>query len=239
MITKQFNAKDLTLDEDSRTVIACISTDSVDRDNEVVLPMGLQKGQYGGNPVVLYGHDYSSLPVGSTQWIKADNNTVIAKYRISDKTQTARDIWGLLQDGTLRAHSIGFLPMEQSPPTAIEVERRPDWKGCRNVVRKWELLEFSLVAVPCNAEALALAVSKGYSPDTLKLFGEPEKDCWVDEDEESDKRISDIIDTVIAERPIPEPKFCRSWKSIEKELKRIIRSVATEEEIIGMLKGKA
>lgn len=226
MNKKQFFESEIALDEGTRTVVAIINTDSVDRDNEVVLPSGLQRLNYAGNPVVCWGHDYQSLPVGTTQWIKGDGKQLIAKYRVSDKTQFARDVWGLLQDGVLRAHSIGFVPIEQSPPTQQEMLERPDWKGCRNVVRKWELLEFSLVAIPANPEALALAVSKGYDPETLKVFdgwGQPLAEMWIDEPVKKD---------------IPQPKFARSWKEIERQLQKVIANLATEEEIFDMLRGR-
>ena len=172
-ITKIFDAADLALDEGSRTVIAVINSETVDRQGEVVLPKGLTKKNYAGNPVVLMGHDYSSLPIGKCEWIKPDSRdakSLVAKYRVTDKTELGRDVFALLQDGVLNAHSIGFQVLEQSAPTPEELAMRPDWKDARNIIRKFELLEFSVVAVPANPTALALAVSKGISRKTLDFI---------------------------------------------------------------------
>jgi HK97 family phage prohead protease len=242
MNKKQFLDSELTLDEGSRTVLAIINTDRVDRDNEVVLPSGLVRMNYAGNPVVMWGHDYSSLPIGTTQWVKQDGKSLLAKYRVSDKTQFARDVWGLLQDGVLRAHSIGFIPIDQSPPTQQEMIDRPELKDCRNIVRKWELLEFSLVAIPCNADALAVAVSKGYDAETMKMFGEVKPEL----------KPSELITSFDGQYPLPKeapmwidepqplakPKYCRSWKTIEQQLQRVISTVATESELLDMIRGR-
>jgi len=173
MLTKVFDSP-LQLEPDTRTVVAVISTDTVDRDGEVVLPRGLRKKAFQGNPVVFTNHDYFSLPIGKALWVKAEPRRVLAKYQISDKTPEARDVWALLRDGILQAHSIGFISHGATPPTPEEIATRPDWAGARLVHRDWELLEFSVVGVPANPEALALAVSKGYSSHMLhKLLGTP------------------------------------------------------------------
>jgi HK97 family phage prohead protease len=144
-----------------REIIACISTTAVDRQNEVVLPTGMLRKNHAGM-TVFYNHD-TTRPIGVTQWIKPHNGRVLAKFRCTDKTPFARDIFALAQDGVLRTYSIGFRPLESSPPTAAELREHPDWAGALRVHRSWELLEFSLVGVPANPEALMLAISKGIS----------------------------------------------------------------------------
>ena len=171
MLTKTLEST-LQLEPGSRTVVAVISTDAVDRDGEVVLPRGLRKKAFQGNPIVFRNHDYGGLPIGKALWVKAEAQRVLAKYQVSDKTQEAREVWDLLRDGILQAHSIGFTSHAASPPAAEELRTRPDWAGARLLHRDWELLEFSVVGVPANPEALTLAVAKGYSTDLLrKLFG--------------------------------------------------------------------
>jgi phage head maturation protease len=173
-ITKIYNASDVEVNPGKREVLAVISTDAIDRDNEVVQPTGIKRKNYAGNPVVMVNHDYQTLPVGKALWVKPDGNKVLAKYYISDKTETARDVFGLLQDGVLNAHSIGFLSTQASPPSTKEINARPDLKNARLIHRAWELLEFSVVGIPCNPEAVSLAVSKGKCSKTLLDFiGKP------------------------------------------------------------------
>jgi len=170
LITKSTDSH-LEVNEGKREVLAVISSDAVDRDGEVVSPRGMKKKNFSGNPVVMKNHDYSSLPIGKALWVKADGNKVLSKYRVSDATQEARDVFGLLQDGTLKAHSIGFISHYKSKPTTKEINERPDLADAKLIHRDWSLHEFSVVGVPCNPEALALAVSKGYSPTVLNFLG--------------------------------------------------------------------
>jgi len=142
-------------------VIATISSDQVDRQGEVVLPSGLVKAQFNKNPIVLCNHQWDTLPIGKCLWIKQQKNTLIAKYQLAD-TPDGNIILKLLQEGVLTSHSIYFNALEVTPPTAEEIVKRPDWKSCSKVFREWELLEFSVVTLPANTDATALAVAKGF-----------------------------------------------------------------------------
>ncbi|MGC8553758.1 MAG: HK97 family phage prohead protease [Phycisphaerae bacterium] len=164
-LRKAFDASLVDVVPGKREVVACISTGSKDRDNEVVQPDGLVRKHYAGL-TVFYDHD-TRLPIGVTQWVKSDANRVLAKYRISDKTEFSRDMFAMAQDGVLTGYSIGFLSREDSPPSTAEIAASPALAGVRRIYRKWELLEFSLVGIPSNPEATMLAISKKVSADTL------------------------------------------------------------------------
>ncbi len=58
------------IDEDARTVKAIISTDSLDRDGEVVITKGLDLAEFKNNPIVLLGHDQDK-PIGTAEWVVA------------------------------------------------------------------------------------------------------------------------------------------------------------------------
>ncbi len=161
MEQKTFEAGTLETAPGRREIVACISTAAVDRQNEVVLPTGMLRKNHGGM-TVFYNHD-TTQPIGVTQWIKPHHGKLLAKFRCTDKTPFARDIFALAQDGVLRTYSIGFRPLESSPPTAAEIRQNPQWSSATRIYRSWELLEFSLVGVPANPEALMLAISKGIS----------------------------------------------------------------------------
>jgi len=169
-IFKTYEAADLQVNEGKREVISIINTDAVDRDSEVVQPKGMKRKNFAGNPVVFTNHDYRSLPVGKSLWIKESDNKLIAKTYVSDQTQLARDVFGLMQDGILNAFSIGFNSLRSSAPTTAEINKRPDLKGVKTIHREWELLEYSIVGIPANPEAVTLAVSKGYSPEVIDII---------------------------------------------------------------------
>lgn len=144
----------------SREVVAAISADTVDRDGEVVVPSGMRRRGHSGM-TVFYNHD-TKLPIGSCQWVKASAGRLLAKHRFTDRTELGRDMFALVQDGVLRSYSIGFLPMSAgTAPTDAELREHPGWKGARRVFRDFDLLEYSLVGVPANPDAVQIAVAKG------------------------------------------------------------------------------
>lgn len=168
MIRKAFDAQIVDTQPGRREIVACISTDALDRQNEVVLPHGLRKKNYAGM-TVFYDHN-TALPVGAAQWVKQQDGRILAKFRCTDKTAFARDIFALAQDGILTSYSIGFMPMEASAPTAAEIALHPNWQAARRIYRKWELLEFSIVGIAANPDATMLAISKKVSPESLALL---------------------------------------------------------------------
>lgn len=175
-------AKDFTgelkADHDESVFQATITTETVDRDGDVVLAKGLDFEAFLKNPVVLLGHPFAiesafDLPVGKANWIKAKGRKVIAEVTPAP-TEMGKEIFELIKGGFLNAVSIGFDPIDDGPPTEKELRARPEWAGARRIFRKAELVEFSIVNVPANPDALISAIRKGnlsMSAETLKHFG--------------------------------------------------------------------
>lgn len=151
---------DVNAQEGQQEVVAILSTDTVDRDQEVVLPSGIDLRAYRKNPVVLFGHQMS-LPVARALYTQIQDEKLIAKAKFAS-TQFAQDIFKLYQEKVLRAFSIGFMPKTGGPPDEKEILEKPAWAKARWIIRTSELYEFSCVSVPANPEALATAVSKGF-----------------------------------------------------------------------------
>lgn len=138
--------------EEDGTTVAYISTKDIDRDGEVLEPEGAELKFFRKNPVVMFGHDYSQLPVGKAQWIKTDEKGLIAKTEWAP-TQLGEDLKKLYNNGFMRAFSVGFIPREW-------VDGDKDGEPKRTY-KKWDLLEYSAVPVPANPYALALASAEG------------------------------------------------------------------------------
>ena len=172
-VTKAYGGTniDIELKEGSREFVATISTDRIDSDGEIVLPKGVDLARYRKNPVICANHNLDVV-VGKALWIKASDKAIIAKGYVSDKTEAARDTWGLMQDGILRTFSIGFLTNKGTygAPTKQEMRWHPEWEGAKAVHRNANLYEFSAVTVPANEDAVAMAIAKGYSKATIALL---------------------------------------------------------------------
>lgn len=183
---KDFEATIQPTAED-RIITAVISTDCIDRDGEVIQAKALDLGNYRDNPVVLQSHKLSELPVGRAVSIAYKGPRLIASVRFSD-TPRGNECLQLYKEGVLNAFSVGFTATDVGPPTGKEIAARPELRNCRAVIRKGELLEFSVVAVPANPEALVMARTKGINipewvekpkaakPDPAEVDDEPDED---------------------------------------------------------------
>jgi len=122
-----------------------ISTNQVDRYDEVVIQTGMQTDNYMLNPVVLWGHDYRIPAIGQTIKLIKQVKKTIAHFKFAD-TVFAQEIKSLVDGKFLRASSIGFMPL--------------DFDQAKGTHIKYELFEWSLVNIPANPGALAL-MAKG------------------------------------------------------------------------------
>jgi HK97 family phage prohead protease len=123
-----------------------ISTPTIDRSSDSIAVEGWDLRAYRRNPVVLFAHDAGAWPVGKAVSIGVEGNALVATVQFAN-THEGRKAEGLVNEGVLRATSVGFRPLEAD--YAPEKSR----VGGMNFKRQ-ELMEFSLVPVPCNPDCL-------------------------------------------------------------------------------------
>lgn len=144
-----------------------LSDATVDRYGDVVEPAGWDLRNFKKNPIALFGHN-SGFPIGRWENVRIEGGKLVARLMLAAKGTSARidELAGLVEQGILRAVSVGFRPIESEP---ID-KNRP--YGPQKYTKQ-ELLETSLVSVPANPAALALAKSLNLSTETMALaFGE-------------------------------------------------------------------
>lgn len=160
-VRKGLTAEDVRFEEGEQAVVTTITTDGLDRDGEIVDPKGVDLKDYLGNPVVMFGHNYSDLPIGKNLWVKMDGNKLVAKTEYAP-TPFAQEVFEYRKAGFPLAQSIGFVPLEWTDHD----EKSETFKetGAHRTYNKVSLLEYSDVPIPSNPEALAIAVAKGLVP---------------------------------------------------------------------------
>lgn len=111
---------------------------------------GLRFENYRRNPVVMWAHDSTGrspsggLPIGRTLSIdRADDGGIVAEFEFLDDDPFAQRIRNAWDKGFLQAASISWLPIESRPAKS---------GGVRDV--RAELLEWSIVSVPADPDAL-------------------------------------------------------------------------------------
>lgn len=151
-------------DAAQRLVSIRITTATRDRDRDTVDPKGWLLANYRKNPVVLWCHDYWNPPVAQDKGITQDELGLIgtAEFATKDQFPFADTIYQLILGGFLRAASVGFRPEKWQ---YNENENGIDFL-------EQELLEYSIVPVPANPEALVGAKAAGISLAPLRDWAE-------------------------------------------------------------------
>lgn len=140
---------------DDETVVIC-STGDKDRAGDIVDQSGIDLTSFQANPVVLWQHD-QSMPIARASQISVAGGKLTArvKWPAPGVSAKADEVRGLVKAGVISAVSIGFAPIEKVP-----LDREHPKYGPQRYVRS-ELLEFSFVSVPANANALVVQRSGG------------------------------------------------------------------------------
>ena len=172
-VRKFFVAKSMEYDEADDAIIGVISTATMDRDNEILDPKGADLSDYNKNRTVCWAHGYGELPVGTNMWLKIKKTIgIIAKTIFAPAPEQYRGDWfpdtvkHMMKTGHLRAFSVGFVPLEYED---IELKDGDNpLTALRRIYTKWLLLEYSIVPVPSNPDALMAMVKSGEIHD-LKM----------------------------------------------------------------------
>ena len=171
-INKTFSSEVKQIGQEEDRVLRFItSTESEDRDGDIIKIDGWKLDNYMKNPVILYGHDYGGLPIGKSVNIQKDsiNKKLIqdVKFPTKDEYEFADTVYRLVKAGYLNATSVGFMGLQAEP----RLDEKGNYLG--KIYKKQELLETSIVPVPSNPTALMEARSKGIINDNeLKMFEE-------------------------------------------------------------------
>ncbi len=140
-------------DSDAGTFEVVITTENLDRYNEVIKLDGWELDNYLANPVVLWMHDHTQ-PIGVATSLQKKDGKLIAQGKFAPNAK-GQEVRQLYDAGIVKAASVGFIPKEQEG----------------NLITKAELLEFSFVSVPANPYALALAMEKSLNINELVTKG--------------------------------------------------------------------
>lgn len=132
-----------------RTFTFTISTAQVDRMGDTIAVDGWQLDAYRRNPVVLWAHAYTSLPVGRALRVWKDGGALMATMEFTPEgvVRFNDTVAAMVRDGWLNAVSVGFVPKEFAFARKAGREFGIDFK-------QQELIEFSVVPVPANPAAL-------------------------------------------------------------------------------------
>ena len=219
-----------TEDLGDRSVQFTISKEVTDRDGDILRARGVDFSNYMKNPVFLSFHNSREFPLGKVTkfWVEGNSVKAIVYFPTleelssnpeyaSEKAKLVDFTYHCYKTGMLNAVSVGFIPLEWT-------ETKDGYD-----ITKWELLEFSAVAVPANQDAIAEAVkSFGLDESVVKDYLTTEK---------SGKRISAATKEILGKIKAcgDEIEKCRgTLKGIVKTMNELLEELDdAEDELTG------
>ena len=152
-----------------------MSDSTLDRVGDVVDVNGWELDRIKSDPVVLFNHDRNQV-LGRWTDIRVERGKLIGRinWTTSEAWPMVRYYRDLVREGILRTVSVGFRAIDKVPLTK---DASPHYGPFR--FTKSELLECSLVSIPANPNALAIA--KDYPREVVsKIFRKPatENRAW-------------------------------------------------------------
>lgn len=145
------------VNREANTIDFIVTTDTVDRDDERVMPESFKKHikLYDENSIIMYGHRHDMPAVATTiqRTFSPQEFWITAKFAVEEYDFAAL-LWRLYSADTpfMSAVSAGFIPIKWSSDRAMKLEGQRGRTFVEN-----ELIEISLVNVPSNRDALQRA----------------------------------------------------------------------------------
>lgn len=179
------DAEDPKVDTYNMTARFVITTSGKDRHGDIVLPRGCVSHlkNYTRNPRIFFAHKTEELPIASARDPEGNLALEILEDKIYStayfhgETRESELIFRLIARKELQACSIGFLPIratlieEEDEEDLIDITTGEEILNFRsNSARQmpclrfleWDMIEWSVVPIPANQDALAAHLSRGH-----------------------------------------------------------------------------
>jgi HK97 family phage prohead protease len=232
VIVKDFN-------DEERSFTGIASTETIDRDGDIIRANGWKLGNFKKNPVFMWAHDYRQPPIGKITDINIDNDKLRYKVTFPEKgTYVFADtIYDLYKQGFIRAVSVGFNPIKWQDREADNEKGGISMRG--REFTSQELLEISGVPIPSNYQALAdknynTIVSKtiagNWGEEINKTIPPVEEPAKPEESKLTEKILSDdiILPLKLDDKMIEYLKILKSGRVISEKNKSVIKSAIEE-----------
>lgn len=166
IIKREVQSEIKSIDEKTRTIWHKITSEVRDRMGDIVRIDGIDTASFRMKPAVLYGHDYKSMNpvpvIGENVGFLREGQALYAGTKFLGPEEVSRPLADLVSDlwtlnkKKLMGWSVGFIPVRGETRDIVE-----DGRVTGQEYVKTELLEYSNVIIPANAEAVNDAISRG------------------------------------------------------------------------------
>jgi len=154
-INSSLDTKAVSKSKKGLKIAGYANTTSKDRSGDVITAKAWAKGveNFRKNPIMLFQHKHDA-PIGKFDKITVDKKGIYVEGTVSEAAEKNHGVQTLIKDGALKSFSVGFqikdgiYNQHDNSTTITEVE----------------LLEISVVSVPCNQDSL-FSVRKNFESD--------------------------------------------------------------------------
>lgn len=167
MTTMQTKALSAQIAPSASGFSAVITSETIDRDGEVLIPSGMNSKEFDRNPTLFWNHDYAE-PVGKAVGpLKRKEREIVADFVFAKRPDGyAGEFFpevaaALVGQGIVSGVSVGYVPEEGGVRMATDIDRKKYGGSVSRIFSRWKLLEVSLAPLQANPEALITAVKKG------------------------------------------------------------------------------
>lgn len=108
--------------------------------------------RFAANPVAFFNHRSWGLPVGRWERVRVEGGVLRGDFVPTDASEEGRTIRAMLDEKTLRAASVGFVPGKVTERSKYPTDH-PLYAARGYVFSENNLLECSIVGVPMHPEA--------------------------------------------------------------------------------------
>ena len=239
MVRKRMNVESKVKDSENRVIQFTASTNSRDRDGDVINPAGWDLSNFRKNPVFLWGHQYDKPSLGKVLNSEITGNSLKQTVKFMgpdvageqeypdwpDWLKFADMIYKMYRNNYLNGVSVGFDPQNWSWADAED--------GNINFESQ-ELLELSAVTIPSNPESLQAAGVKGKDKQLIKDYLNKAKSL-IDDDEEVIEIVEEEIEIVEEKINLDDIEYKEEYiwidgvKMTKSELQEMINKAVAEQ----------
>jgi HK97 family phage prohead protease len=176
-VSKKILNAEVMVKNAGRRFLSVITTDSLDRDGEVLIPDGMDSTEFERTGTVFWNHNYD-MPIGKLVGkLRRNDDSVEAETEFAVRPDDYQGEFfpdfarAMVEQGVVRGVSVGFIALDMRRAGTRDIERYGE--SCKRVINRWKLLEYSIAPVQCNPDALIASVNKGKctKDDAIKYFG--------------------------------------------------------------------
>jgi len=154
--------KQIKSEGEGRSFKVIATTDAVDRYDEVIEAEAWDFKNFLKNPVILWGHKSTELPIGIATKVYQEGTKTIVEgiFASKEANPLAEQVKLLYDEKMIKTVSVGFMG------NSYKIEQKDNKE-----ILIWtdvELLELSFVSVPANPEALSVLKAKGLKNEIVE-----------------------------------------------------------------------